>query len=120
MLLRHLEGILNYCRAKVPQAVVEAANGNIKALLRCGRGYRNLNYLLLKANDRCYIFTSGAGKRSSGPSRFPHYHRRDYDGNERKSAKTGQLRNTHSEREVTLWLELATYVYCQLNISIFH
>jgi hypothetical protein len=24
-------------------------NGNIKALLRRGRGYRNLNYLLLKA-----------------------------------------------------------------------
>jgi len=29
--------------------VVEAVNGNIKALLRRGRGYRNLNYLLLKA-----------------------------------------------------------------------
>jgi transposase len=49
MLLRHLEGILNYCRTKVPLGVVEAVNGNIKALLRRGRGYRNLNYLLLKA-----------------------------------------------------------------------
>jgi transposase len=49
MLLRHLDGILNYCRTKVPLEVVEAVNGNIKALLRRGRGYRNLNYLLLKA-----------------------------------------------------------------------
>lgn len=49
MLLKHLEGILNYCRTKVPLGVVEAVNGNIKALLRRGRGYRNLNYLLLKA-----------------------------------------------------------------------
>src|SRR5713226_4128546 len=49
MLLKHLEGILNYCRTKVPMGVVEAVNGNIKALLRRGRGYRDLNYLLLKA-----------------------------------------------------------------------
>ncbi len=49
MLVHHLEGILNYCRTKVPLGVVEAVNGNIKALLRRGRGYRNLNYLLLKA-----------------------------------------------------------------------
>ncbi|MFB3813827.1 MAG: hypothetical protein ACE14L_06920 [Terriglobales bacterium] len=28
---------------------MEAVNGNIKALLRRGRGYRDLNYLLLKA-----------------------------------------------------------------------
>jgi transposase len=49
MLLGHLEGILNYCRTKLPLGVVEAVNGNIKALLRRGRGYRNLNYLLLKA-----------------------------------------------------------------------
>jgi len=49
MLVKHLEGILNYCRTKVPMGVVEAVNGNIKALLRRGRGYRNLNYLLLKA-----------------------------------------------------------------------
>lgn len=49
MLVGHLEGILNYCRTKVPLGVVEAVNGNIKALLRRGRGYRNLNYLLLKA-----------------------------------------------------------------------
>lgn len=49
MLLDHLEGILNYCRMKVPLGVIEAVNGNIKALLRRGRGYRDMNYLLLKA-----------------------------------------------------------------------
>jgi len=49
MLLKHLEGILNYCKTKIPMGVVEAVNGNIKALLRRGRGYRDLNYLLLKA-----------------------------------------------------------------------
>ncbi len=48
MLVKHLDGILNYCQTKVPLGVVEAVNGNIKALLRRGRGYRNLNYLLLK------------------------------------------------------------------------
>ena len=49
ILLAHLEGILNYCRTKIPMGVVEAVNGNIKSLLRRGRGYRDLNYLLLKA-----------------------------------------------------------------------
>jgi transposase len=49
MLLKHLDGILNYCRTKVPMGVVEAVNGNIKTLLRRGRGYKNLRYLLLKA-----------------------------------------------------------------------
>jgi len=49
MLLRHLEGILNYCRTKLRLGVVVAVNGNIRALLKRGRGYRNLNYLLLKA-----------------------------------------------------------------------
>jgi transposase len=49
MLLEHLDGILNYCRTKVPLGVVEAVNGNIKSLLRRGRGYQNLRYLLLKA-----------------------------------------------------------------------
>ncbi len=48
-LLNHMEGILNYCRAKASLGVVEAVNGNIKALWRSGRGYHNLNYLLLKA-----------------------------------------------------------------------
>ncbi len=49
MLLDHLDGILNYCRTKVPFGVVEAINGNIKTLLRRGRGYKNPGYLLLKA-----------------------------------------------------------------------
>lgn len=49
LLLRHQEGILNYCRVPVRFGVVEAINGNIKALLRRGRGYKNLRYLLLKA-----------------------------------------------------------------------
>lgn len=48
-MLDHLEGILNYCRTKVRLGVVEAVNGNIKSLLRRGRGYKNLRYLLLKA-----------------------------------------------------------------------
>ena len=49
MLVDHLDGILNYCRTKVRFGVVEAINGNIKTLLRRGRGYKNLGYLLLKA-----------------------------------------------------------------------
>lgn len=57
MLLRHQEGILNYCRTKVPFGVVEAVNGNIKALLRRGRGYRNLRYLLLKAQRMASLKT---------------------------------------------------------------
>jgi len=48
MLRDHLQGILNYCRTKDPMGVIEAVNGNIKALLRRGRGYRDMNYLLLK------------------------------------------------------------------------
>ena len=49
MLLDHLDGILNYCKTKVPLGVVEAVNGNIKTIIRRGRGYQNLRYLLLKA-----------------------------------------------------------------------
>jgi len=49
MLIDHPEGILNYCNVKPPLGVVEAINGNIKSLLRRGRGYENLRYLLLKA-----------------------------------------------------------------------
>ena len=45
----HLDGILNYCRTTVRFGVVEAINANIKILLRRGRGYANLRYLLLKA-----------------------------------------------------------------------
>jgi transposase len=56
-LLNHLEGILNYCKTKVPLGVVEAVNGNIKALLRRGRGYRDLQYLLLKAQRWAFTRT---------------------------------------------------------------
>ena len=55
MLLKHLDGILNYCRTKVRLGVVEAVNGNIKSLLRRGRGYKNLRYLLLKAQRMAAI-----------------------------------------------------------------
>jgi len=48
-LLKHLDGIANYCRTKVRLGVVEAVNGNIRMLINRGRGYTNLRYLLLKA-----------------------------------------------------------------------
>jgi transposase len=48
LLLRHLDGILAYCHEKVPFGTVEAINGNIRAMLRRGRGYRDHEYLLLK------------------------------------------------------------------------
>jgi transposase len=48
-LLKHLEGMLNYCRTKVRFGVVEALNGNIRMLINRGRGYKNVRYLLLKA-----------------------------------------------------------------------
>jgi hypothetical protein len=43
-----LEHVRENDRTKV-LAWVEAVNGNLKALLRRRRGYRDLNYLLLKA-----------------------------------------------------------------------
>jgi len=49
MLLDHHEGLLNYYEHPVRFGVVEAINGNIRLLLRRGRGYQNLRYLLLKA-----------------------------------------------------------------------
>jgi transposase len=57
MLVKHLPGILNYCKHKVRLGVVEAINGNIKALLRRGRGYRDINYLLLKAQRLAFTKT---------------------------------------------------------------
>lgn len=47
-LRRHLDGILSYCHEKVPFGVVEAINGNIRAIIRRGRGYRDHEYLILK------------------------------------------------------------------------
>jgi transposase len=49
MLVKHLDGILNYCRTRVRFGVVEAINGNIRMLINRGRGYKNMRYLLLKA-----------------------------------------------------------------------
>ena len=49
LLLDHREGILNYYKVRVRFGMVEAINGNIRILLRRGRGYQNLTYLLLKA-----------------------------------------------------------------------
>jgi transposase len=49
MLVKHIDGILNYCRTKVRFGVVEAVNGNIRMLINRGRGYTNMRYLLLKA-----------------------------------------------------------------------
>jgi transposase len=49
MLLEHHEGIFHYHEHPVRFGVVEAINGNIKLLLRRGRGYKNLRYLLFKA-----------------------------------------------------------------------
>jgi transposase len=48
-LLKHAGGIANYCRTKVRFGVVEAVNANIRMLINRGRGYKNLRYLLLKA-----------------------------------------------------------------------
>ena len=51
LLLTHLDGLLAYCHEKVPFGVVEAINGNIRAVLRRGRGYRDHQYLLLKVQQ---------------------------------------------------------------------
>jgi transposase len=48
-LIKHAQGIANYCVTKVRFGVVEAVNGNIRMLINRGRGYKNLRYLLLKA-----------------------------------------------------------------------
>ena len=49
MLNDHRAGILSYYQVKVRFGVVEAINGNLRILLRRGRGYQNMRYLLLKA-----------------------------------------------------------------------
>jgi transposase len=49
MIQDHLEGLLNYYKVRVRFGVVEALNGNLRILLKRGRGYRKLTYLLLKA-----------------------------------------------------------------------
>jgi transposase len=37
----HLDGILAYCRHRVPLGVVEAINGNPRAIIRRGRSDRD-------------------------------------------------------------------------------
>src|SRR5207245_1614917 len=49
MLLKHVDGIANYCETKVRFGVVGVVNGNIRMLINRGRGYKNPRYLLLKA-----------------------------------------------------------------------
>jgi transposase len=49
MPIDHLDGILNDGTVKPPLGGVKAINGNIKSILRRGRGYKDLRYLLLKA-----------------------------------------------------------------------
>ena len=53
-LTRHLDGILAYCHHKVPFGVVEAINGNIRGVLRRGRGYTDHRYLILKVQRATY------------------------------------------------------------------
>src|SRR5439155_20961747 len=48
-LLKHLEGMANYCRTKGGRGVVEVGKGNIGMLINRGRGYEYLRYLLLKS-----------------------------------------------------------------------
>jgi Transposase len=48
-LLEHLEGLLAYCKHKVPFGVVETINGNLRNLIRRARGYQDHEYLILKA-----------------------------------------------------------------------
>jgi hypothetical protein len=37
MLLKHVDGIANYCETKVRLGVVEAVNGNVRMLINRGR-----------------------------------------------------------------------------------
>ncbi len=45
---RHLVGIIEHCKHQVPFGVVEAINGNIRSVIRRGRGYKDYEYLILK------------------------------------------------------------------------
>ncbi|MGA2772333.1 MAG: transposase [Bryobacteraceae bacterium] len=64
MLLKHLDGIANYCRTKVRVGVVEALNGNIRMMIGRGRGYQNLRYLLLKVKRLAVTNVEFIGVRS--------------------------------------------------------
>ena len=68
MLLKHLDGILNYCRTRVRFGVVEAINGNIRMLINRGRGYKNMRYLLLKAKRMAVTNTEYFRERATSPA----------------------------------------------------
>jgi Transposase len=67
MLTRHLGAIVHYCHEKVPFGTVDAIDGNIRALLRRGRGDRDHEYLLLKVQkataSRIEECATGGGSR---------------------------------------------------------
>lgn len=48
MVRKHIDGILNYCKAKVPLGLVEAVNGRIKEIIRRARGFINRRHGALK------------------------------------------------------------------------
>jgi len=45
---RHLVGIIEHCKHRVRFGVVEAINGNIRSVIRRGRGDKDHEYLILK------------------------------------------------------------------------
>lgn len=45
---KHLVGIIEHCKHRVPFGVVEAINANIRSVIRRGRGYKDYEYLILK------------------------------------------------------------------------
>lgn len=67
MLLKQLDGIQIYYRAKVPMGIEESVDGNINTFLRRDRGYKNFRYLLLKAQRTAatrtefVVFSEAAG-----------------------------------------------------------
>lgn len=52
---RHLDGILSFYEHPVPFGVVEAINGNIRAVIRRGRGYTDSEYLILKVRRATFL-----------------------------------------------------------------
>jgi Transposase len=59
LLSRHLDGILAYCHVRVPFGKVEVINGNIRAMIRHGRGYRDHENPLLKVQKATAARRSG-------------------------------------------------------------
>lgn len=53
MILDHIQGILNYCRVKVPFGVVEGLNHKIKTIKSRAWSYRNMEYYKLKIIQGC-------------------------------------------------------------------